>query len=159
MALAEISKYTNFDLNTLLDADKRFELALNAPSSATDYSESYIAWRSTGSELGPNEQSSFNLDENKGIKLCVNNHDHLILVNNIGLNGIEVNDLETLPAGTFKLFEYIRKMSEDNDDFKIMHSKLSDIFLTDRELLKNTLQLSSQEIAFKIRTIVQNCIA
>ena len=95
MALAEISKYTNFDLNTLLDADKRFELALNAPSSATDYSESYIAWRSTGSELGPNEQSSFNLDENKEIKLCVNNHDHLILVNNIGLNGIEVNDLET----------------------------------------------------------------
>lgn len=159
MALAEISKYTNFDLNTLLDADKRFKLALNAPSSATDYSESYIAWRSTGSELGSNEQSSFNLDENKEIKLCVNNHDHLILVNNIGLNGIEVNDLETLPAGTFKLFEYIRKMSEDNDDFKIMHSKVSDIFLTDRELLKNTLQLSSQEIAFKIRTIVQNCIA
>ena len=159
MALAEISKYTNFDLNTLLDADKRFELARNTPSSATDYSESYIAWRSTGSELGSNEQSSFNLDENKEIKLCVNNHDHLILVNNIGLNGIEVNDLETLPAGTFKLFEYIRKMSEDNDDFKIMHSKFSDIFLTDRELLKNTLQLSSQEIAFKIRTIVQNCIA
>ncbi len=159
MALAEISKYTNFDLNTLLDADKRFELALNAPLSATDYSESYIAWRSTGSELGSTEQSSFNLDENKEIKLCVNNHDHLILVNNIGLNGIEVNDLETLPAGTFKLFEYIRKMSEYNDDFKIMHNKLSDIFLTDRELLKNTLQLSNDELAFKVRTIVQNCIA
>lgn len=159
MALAEISKYTNFDLNTLLDADKRFELARNTPSSATDYSESYIAWRSTGSELKPNEQSPIDLGEKKEIKLCVNNHDRLILVNNLGLNGVEVNDLETLPAGTFKLFEYIRKMSEYNDDFKIMHNKLSDIFLTDRELLKNTLQLSNDELAFKVRTIVQNCIA
>ncbi|AMW80677.1 hypothetical protein AMD27_17315 (plasmid) [Acinetobacter sp. TGL-Y2] len=159
MALAEISKYTNFDLNILLDADKRFELARNTSSSVTDYSESYIAWRSTGSELGPNEQNSFGLGENKEIKLCVNNHDRLILVNNIGFNGVEVNDLETLPAGTFKLFEYISKMSEDNDDFKIMYSKLSDIFLTDRELLKNTLQLSNDELAFKVRTIVQNCIA